>query len=128
VKFLLDECLPRRLAKEFIGHEVRTVQQAGWASLSNGKLLSLMENSDDVFITIDSNLATQRNPGQSGITIVILSAKKQPLRGPSASGPGSANTSSDDTEGTRYPRRRRKVTRSFSNVAGLLCSVALWRD
>lgn len=75
MKILLDECLPRRLAQEFIGHEVRTVPQAGWASLSNGKLLSLMENSYDVFITIDSNLAKQQNPGQSGITIVILSAR-----------------------------------------------------
>jgi len=34
-----------------------------------------MENSYDVFITIDSNLAKQQNPGQSGITIVILSAR-----------------------------------------------------
>jgi uncharacterized protein DUF5615 len=75
VKILLDECLPRRLTQEFVGHEVRTVPQAGWASLSNGKLLSLMENSYDVFVTIDSNLATQHNPGQSGIMVVILSAK-----------------------------------------------------
>ena len=75
MKILLDECLPRRLTREFIGHEVRTVPQAGWASLSNGKLLSLMEHSYDVFVTVDSNLATQKNPGQSGVAIVILSAK-----------------------------------------------------
>ena len=32
----LDECPPRELADELVGHEVRTVQQEGWSSLENG--------------------------------------------------------------------------------------------
>jgi hypothetical protein len=41
VRILLDECLPAELADELVGHEVRTVQQAGWSSCENGALLSL---------------------------------------------------------------------------------------
>lgn len=36
MRILLDECLPRELAQELIGPEVRTVQQQGWAGLKNG--------------------------------------------------------------------------------------------
>ena len=36
---LLDECLPKDLARELPGHLVKTIPQAGWASISNGKLL-----------------------------------------------------------------------------------------
>jgi hypothetical protein len=36
MRILLDESLPRKLALEFIGHEVQTVQKCGWSGLSNG--------------------------------------------------------------------------------------------
>ena len=75
MKILLDECLPRRLAQEFIGHEVRTVPEAGWAGLSNGKLLSLIKDSYDAFVTVDSNLASQQNLSQFGIAVVVLAAR-----------------------------------------------------
>jgi predicted nuclease of predicted toxin-antitoxin system len=42
VKVLLDECLPRRLAKALAGHEAKTVQEAGWSGKTNGDLLRLM--------------------------------------------------------------------------------------
>jgi len=45
MRFLLDECLPKDLARELSGHEVRTVPQAGWASVSNGKLLRKIADS-----------------------------------------------------------------------------------
>jgi hypothetical protein len=38
MRILLDECLPKDLAREFSGHDVTTVPQAGWASVSNGTL------------------------------------------------------------------------------------------
>lgn len=41
MRVLLDECLPRRLGLELSGHMVSTVPQAGWAGISNGKLLAL---------------------------------------------------------------------------------------
>ncbi len=36
---LLDEQLPRQLAREIGGHDVSTVQQRGWAGLQNGALI-----------------------------------------------------------------------------------------
>ena len=39
MRLLLDESLTRHLARELIGHEVRTVAHEGWAGLSNGELL-----------------------------------------------------------------------------------------
>jgi uncharacterized protein (DUF433 family) len=32
VRVLLDECLPRRLRRELVGHDVRTAPEMGWAN------------------------------------------------------------------------------------------------
>jgi len=53
---LLDECLPRKLKRELLGHRVATVPEQGWASIKNGALLRLAEPLFDVFITADQNL------------------------------------------------------------------------
>jgi hypothetical protein len=37
MRILLDECLPRRLKFDLVGHEVDTVPEAGWAGKSNGE-------------------------------------------------------------------------------------------
>ncbi|HEX3952740.1 MAG TPA: DUF5615 family PIN-like protein [Stellaceae bacterium] len=39
MRILLDEQLPRQLTREIPDHQVRTVQQCGWAGLRNGELL-----------------------------------------------------------------------------------------
>jgi hypothetical protein len=39
VRVLLDEQLPRQLAPYLTTHDVRTVQQQGWAGLKNGEPL-----------------------------------------------------------------------------------------
>ena len=57
MRVLLDECLPRTLARELSGHEVRTVTQAGWSSVKNGELLRLAEQEHDALITIDQRFA-----------------------------------------------------------------------
>ena len=59
MKILLDECIDRRLAKEIVGHDVKTVPQMGWATIKNGELLSLAEKEFDIFLTIDRNLSFQ---------------------------------------------------------------------
>ncbi len=74
MKVLLDECLPRRLAAVLTGHEVKTVPQAGWASIKNGELLKLAENDFDVFLTADRNLSFQQNLAQRKIAVVVLRA------------------------------------------------------
>ncbi len=48
---LLDECVDRRLAEHILGHDVKTVPEAGWAALKNGELLGRAEQEFDVFIT-----------------------------------------------------------------------------
>ena len=42
MRVLLDECVPRRLGRELVGHDVRTVPQEGWSGKKNGELLALM--------------------------------------------------------------------------------------
>lgn len=32
MRILLDECLPKRLKRDLVGHEARTVPEMGWAS------------------------------------------------------------------------------------------------
>ncbi|MFM2060353.1 MAG: hypothetical protein RLZZ507_23 [Cyanobacteriota bacterium] len=79
MKLILDECIDRRLAKEFIGYEIKTVPQMGWAGTKNGKLLALIEKEFDVFITVDRNLSFQQNLSQFNIAVVVLQAKSNRL-------------------------------------------------
>jgi len=67
VRVLLDEQLPRRLARELTGHQVRTVHQQGWAGLKNGELLRRAAREGfEVFVTADQNLEFQQNLSGSG--------------------------------------------------------------
>jgi hypothetical protein len=36
MKLLLDECVTRKLRREFAGHDVFTVEEAGFKGLKNG--------------------------------------------------------------------------------------------
>jgi hypothetical protein len=81
MRILLDECLPKDLAGELVGHHVKTVPQAGWASISNGKLLRLIANSGkfDVFLTMDKRLPQQNKIRDLPFAIVVLRAKSNRL-------------------------------------------------
>lgn len=80
MRVLLDEQLPRQLAPLLVGHEVRTVPQAGWAGLTNGELLRRAEAAAfDVFLTADQNLEFQQNLPQSGLCVVVVSAASNAL-------------------------------------------------
>ncbi len=74
MKVLLDECLPRRLARDFPSHAVSTVPRQGWAGISNGALIALAEQEFDVFITIDSNLIHQQQVSTKNIAVIVLRA------------------------------------------------------
>ncbi len=60
MKLLLDECIDRKFAKEFVDYEIKTVPQMGWAGIKNGELLALAQAEFDVFITVDQNLSFQK--------------------------------------------------------------------
>ncbi len=77
MRLLLDECLPKDLARILPGHLVKTVPQAGWASISNGKLLRLIADSGqfDVFLTVDQRLPQQNKTSLPPFAIVVLRAQ-----------------------------------------------------
>src|ERR1051325_1370038 len=79
MKVLLDECVDSRLSREIVGHEVRTVRQAGWTGIKNGELLRLAVESFDVYITGDRNIGFQQNLNALPIPIVVLYAKTNRL-------------------------------------------------
>ncbi len=53
MRLLLDECVPKRLKRELLGHEVKTVQDMGWAGIKNGALLKLADGQFDALLTDD---------------------------------------------------------------------------
>jgi predicted nuclease of predicted toxin-antitoxin system len=79
MKILLDECIDRKLAREFPDYEVKTVPQMGWAGIKNGQLLALAEAEFDIFITVDRNLSFQQNLPQFDIAVIVLQAQSNRL-------------------------------------------------
>jgi hypothetical protein len=77
VRILLDECLPTELADELIGHEVRTVQQAGWSSVDNGALLQRAASKFDIFITIDKHI---QHDHKLPATLAVITVKARTNR------------------------------------------------
>lgn len=76
---MLDECIDRKLAREFVGYEVKTVPQMGWAGVKNGQLLALVEAEFDIFITVDRNLSFQQNLPQFDVAVIVLQAPSNRL-------------------------------------------------
>jgi hypothetical protein len=81
MRVLLDECLPKDFAREIPGHAVKTVPQAGWASVKNGKLLRLIAESGkfEAFLTVGKNLPRQQKTQSLPFAVVVLLAKIKSL-------------------------------------------------
>ena len=80
MRVLLDEQLPRQLARELTSHDVRTVQQEGWAGLRNGELVRrAADNGFEVFVTADQSIAFQQNLASSPLRIIVLAAVSNAL-------------------------------------------------
>lgn len=76
MKLLLDECAPKRLAKDFQGHHINTVTELGLNGLKNGQLLgAAAERGFDVLITVDQRLRFQQNLSEFNFAVIILVAK-----------------------------------------------------
>jgi predicted nuclease of predicted toxin-antitoxin system len=80
MRILLDESLPSELKAELPGHDVRTVQEAGWSGLSNGELLARAVGSFDVFVTADQNLQYQQNLSALPVAVVVLVARSNRMQ------------------------------------------------
>ena len=79
MRVILDECLPRRLGLELPGHLVSTVPAAGWAGVSNGKLLARIAGNYDAFITVDKNLPSQQRTAALAFGVIVLRARSNQL-------------------------------------------------
>ena len=74
MRLLLDECVPKRLKRELLGHEVQTVQDMGWAGIKNGALLTLSDGQFDALLTVDQGIEYQQNLSGLTISVVVMLA------------------------------------------------------
>ena len=79
MNILLDECLPKRLARFLSGHDVKTTRQMNWHGLSNGRLLATADPHFQVFITVDKNLVRQQSLAGFRIAVVVLRARSNKI-------------------------------------------------
>lgn len=79
MKILLDECVPKRLGRFLSAHDVVTTPQAGWAGITNGELLRRASKDFNVFVTVDRNLAFQRNLSNLPLPVIVIHARSNKL-------------------------------------------------
>ena len=72
MRILLDECLPRKLGRELVGHDCSTAPQMGWAGLKNGALLTKAVGRFDIFLTVDKKLPHEQKLAAFAIAVVVL--------------------------------------------------------
>lgn len=77
-RVLLDECVPKRLAKDLQGHDVQTVPAMGWAGIKNGRLLQQAATEFDCFLTVDRNLQFQQSQAMP-IAVLVVAARDNKL-------------------------------------------------
>ena len=102
LRVFLDECVDRRLARDLIGHDVRTARDMGWTTIVNGRLLALAAEQFDVFVTVDRNLSFQQNLVVFSIAVVVLAGRTNRL--------ADLETADPETAGhcRSRPRQRRR--------------------
>lgn len=76
MRLLLDECVPRPLGRDLLGHDVHHVVDMGWSSKRNGELLRLMVAEHfEALLTVDQNLPFQQNLRRAGVGVVLVYAR-----------------------------------------------------
>ncbi len=82
MKLLLDESVPRRLARYFPESlSLHTVQEMGWTGADNGLLLSLAADREfAAVITVDRGIEHQQNANELPIPVVIMIAVRNRLQ------------------------------------------------
>ncbi len=81
MRLLLDECVPRRLKADLLGHDVHTVAEMGWSSKRNSELLRLIvAEKFDGLLTVDQNIEFQQNISASGVAVVVVAARTNRLQ------------------------------------------------
>lgn len=79
MKILFDQGTPVPLRRQLTGHTIDTVYEQGWATLTNGRLLTIADQAGyDVFITTDQNLRYQQNLTGRNLAILVLGSTSWP--------------------------------------------------
>ena len=77
---LFDQGTPVNLKPYLQGHTIRTANEQGWSTLSNGELLEAAEiGGFDLLLTTDKNLIHQQNLTKHKIAIVALGRNRWSL-------------------------------------------------
>ena len=79
MKVFVDECVDWRLARDIVGHEVRSAREMGWSTIKNGELLALAAREFEAFVTVDRNLSFQQNLPAFAIAVIVLRAPSNRL-------------------------------------------------
>jgi predicted nuclease of predicted toxin-antitoxin system len=79
MNLLIDECLPRALARLFGEHKCKTVQEMGWSGKKNGELLLLAESEFDVLVTIDQGMRYQQTFTGRRLALLVLAARSNQI-------------------------------------------------
>ena len=79
MRVLLDESAPRLIKTRLTEISISTVQELGWAGLTNGELLVLAEREFDVFITADKQLRYQQNLTGKRLSVIVLPSNQVPV-------------------------------------------------
>jgi predicted nuclease of predicted toxin-antitoxin system len=80
MKVLLDECVPRKLKNNLVGHECQTVPEVGLAGKKNGELITLAKAAGfEVFVTVDRGIEYEQNLAGQDIAVIVLRAKSSRL-------------------------------------------------
>ena len=75
MKLLLDECVTRYLRPDLVGHEVFTVDDAGFKGLKNGDLLRAASGKFAVLVTVDRKLSRQQEVLSFNLAVLVLIAR-----------------------------------------------------
>ena len=79
MRILLDECVDRRLAREFATFSVHTIDEMGWGGITNGELLRRASTQFDVLVPVDRNLPFQQHLPNYAIAVVLIEAASNRL-------------------------------------------------
>ena len=75
MRIVFDQGTPVPLRDHLCPHQISTVYELGWSTLSNGELLLQAESQGfEVLVTTDQNLKYQQNLANRKIAIVVLGA------------------------------------------------------
>lgn len=79
MRILLDESAPRLIKTRLPHLTISTVQEMGWAGLTNGELLRLAAEQFDVLITADKKLRHQQTLSGRRLAVIILPSNQVPV-------------------------------------------------